>query len=62
MHSLLQKLYIFYRRHLPISQRWYWSREWQRGEREADRDIREGQFVSMDADEFAEWLRESRKW
>jgi hypothetical protein len=50
MHSLLQRLYVFYRLHLaPISQRWYWSKEWQRGEREADRDIREGRVT--------EWLR-----
>ena len=33
------------------SQAWYWSREWQAGEREVDRQIKEGKTYAADGEE-----------
>lgn len=37
---------------------YFWTREWQQGEREADEDIKAGRLISFDnADEAMEYLR-----
>ena len=37
---------------------YYWTREWQAGEREADEDIREGRVISFDdPEEGIQYLR-----
>lgn len=35
----------------PYDQRWYWTAEWQAGEREADADIKAGRTTVYDSDE-----------
>lgn len=41
------------------NQDYYWTDEWQRGERDADEDIREGRVTEFDSmDEAIEWLNE----
>jgi antitoxin PrlF len=38
---------------IDASQAWFWTKEWQRGEREASRDIAEGRLSRvMDSEEF----------
>lgn len=34
---------------IPKDQQWYWTEEWQAGEREADEDIKEGRYTSFDS-------------
>lgn len=42
---------------VPASQRWFWTEEWQKGEREADADIKAGNVKSFDAiDDAIQWL------
>jgi prevent-host-death family protein len=36
---------------VPADQAWFWSDEWQAGEREADQELAEGQGVQFDTDE-----------
>jgi AbrB family looped-hinge helix DNA binding protein len=48
------------------SQAWFWTPEWQAGEREADEDLREGRFTVMTSEEFKKDIdsraaRKSRK-
>jgi len=33
------------------SQAWYWSKEWQAGEREVDKEIKEGKIYTADSEE-----------
>lgn len=33
------------------SQAWYWSRKWQAGEREVDKEIKEGKIYTADSEE-----------
>jgi AbrB family looped-hinge helix DNA binding protein len=43
---------------IPADQAWYWSQEWQDGEREVDEDIARGELVVTDGpDEFIASLR-----
>ena len=42
------------------SQAYFWTEEWQRGEREADEDIEAGRVTSFDnIDDALRWLRDS---
>lgn len=36
---------------VPRSQAWFWSREWQEAEREADEDIAAGRFTRYESDD-----------
>ncbi len=50
---------------VPASQRWFWTEEWQKGEREADENIRTGNVKSFNnLDDAFNWLDsdESEKW
>jgi hypothetical protein len=43
---------------VPADQAWFWTPEWQEGEREADRQIANGEVLTFDSDEeFDAWLR-----
>lgn len=44
---------------VPRSQVWFWSRRWQKKEKEADRDIREGRVKSFSSPE--ELLKDLRE-
>ena len=47
---------------VPADQAWYWTEEWQRGEREAEASIVAGQTLHFeDADSFKAWLTGSRE-
>ncbi|MBI3969709.1 MAG: hypothetical protein HY332_00350 [Chloroflexi bacterium] len=39
------------RHQLDPEQAWFWSREWQEGEREADADLTAGRFERYDSDD-----------
>lgn len=46
---------------VPVEQKWFWTEEWQKGEREADEDIRLGRFEKTisnksDLDEYFKGL------
>jgi hypothetical protein len=44
-------------RHVPADQRWFWTQEWQAGEREAEEDIRRGRVYSFrSAARLISWL------
>lgn len=46
---------------IPKDQAWFWSEEWQEGEREAEEDIKAGRVHSFDdAEEAVEWLNRKR--
>lgn len=50
---------------IPANQRWFWTDEWQKGEKEADKDIQEGRVKSFDDAESAiQWLDsdEAESW
>lgn len=50
---------------VPASQRWFWTEEWQKDEREADENIRTGNVKSFNnLDDVFNWLDsdESEKW
>lgn len=50
---------------VPASQRWFWTEEWQKDEREADENIRTGNVKSFNnLDDAFNWLDsdESEKW
>ena len=38
------------RRDIDPEQAWFWTRDWQDGEREADRDLAEGRFTRYEGD------------
>jgi hypothetical protein len=43
---------------IPTDQAWFWTEQWQRGEREASRDIAKGRTTKhRDADEMFKALR-----
>lgn len=43
---------------VPSSQAWFWTEEWQAGEREAEDDLRAGRYTTHDGpDEFIEALK-----
>ena len=47
---------------VPAEQAWFWSREWQEGERRVDRHVAANEvIVSADADEFIKGLETARK-
>jgi hypothetical protein len=35
--------------HVPKDQEWFWTEEWQRGEREANDDLRQGRYKTFDS-------------
>lgn len=42
---------------VPANQQWFWTKEWQQGEQEADEDIQAGRVQSFeDSDEAMTWL------
>lgn len=42
---------------IPASQRWFWTDEWQKGEKEANEDIKAGNVKSFDdVDSAIKWL------
>ncbi len=44
---------------IPANQEWFWTREWQEGEREADEDIKEGRISEpMTVDEMRRFFDE----
>lgn len=55
---------------IPADQAWFWTKEWQEGEREADEDIKHGRVKSFDnvedliaeleSDEIEEWAHEDK--
>jgi len=46
---------------VPASQEWFWTEEWQKGEREADEDIREGRISEpMSLDEMREYFEKDQ--
>ncbi|MTT32218.1 AbrB/MazE/SpoVT family DNA-binding domain-containing protein [Terrilactibacillus sp. BCM23-1] len=50
---------------IPANQRWFWSDEWQKEEREAEEDIKAGRVKSFDnIDEAINWLDsdEAEEW
>ncbi|HHY74187.1 MAG TPA: AbrB/MazE/SpoVT family DNA-binding domain-containing protein [Bacillus bacterium] len=50
---------------VPVSQRWFWSEEWQKEEQEADKNIKLGHVTSFDnVDDALDWLdsNESDDW
>ena len=47
------------RRDIDPDQAWFWTRDWQEGEREADKDLSEGRFTRFEGDAaFLEHLEE----
>jgi bifunctional DNA-binding transcriptional regulator/antitoxin component of YhaV-PrlF toxin-antitoxin module len=43
---------------VPVDQRWFWTKEWQKMEREADKDIAAGRVTTYDsADEFIDAMK-----
>ena len=56
-HSLIfqnKRFYIVLNKQL-----WFWSDEWQKGERQVDQDIKNGNILSFDTfDEFIDSLKE----
>lgn len=45
---------------IPIDQAWFWSKRWQKMEREAERDIEQGKIKRFDsADDFVAELDEA---
>lgn len=50
---------------IPASQKWFWEKEWQEGEKAADADMKAGRVKSFDDDEDPiTWLNstESDEW
>jgi hypothetical protein len=52
------KRWLYYWFLAPRDQRWFWTKEWQAGEREAEADIAAGRTRTMTFDEFKAWLKE----
>ena len=47
------------RREIDPEQAWFWTRDWQEGEREADEDLARGRFKRFESDEaFLKHLEE----
>ncbi|MCI0558959.1 MAG: hypothetical protein MN733_10720 [Nitrososphaera sp.] len=43
---------------IPKDEEWFWSKEWQKGEREANKDLAAGRFVEFDdIDGAIQWLQ-----
>lgn len=47
---------------IPKDQAWFWTKEWQKGEKEADEDIREGRLIGPfeNVKEFKKALKKKR--
>jgi len=47
---------------IPKDQAWFWTKEWQKGEKEADEDIREGRLIGpfKSIKEFKKALKKKR--
>lgn len=46
---------------VPADQLWFWSKKWQKGEKEASIDIKEGRIKQANADQIMTEIRKQRK-